>query len=90
MVPPTSDKERHSCWVQVNVEDAELLNAWERKRQEYKQSKRLTAHRQKDTLAKLLTFTAKLKSKPDSQPAGQPASNGDASTAVLKSNNVEV
>ncbi|GAB4822798.1 hypothetical protein N2152v2_009844 [Parachlorella kessleri] len=49
---------------QIRIEDAELLTGWERKRQEYKQRKRLGGDRQKATLARLAKFAASLQAKP--------------------------
>lgn len=34
----------HLLWTQVDVIDAELLKPWERKRQEYKQRKKVSVH----------------------------------------------
>ncbi|KAK9819770.1 hypothetical protein WJX72_002180 [[Myrmecia] bisecta] len=70
---------------QVNVEDAELLSAYQRKQQEYKQRKKLTQHREKDTLARLAKFSAALKAAKVAQPApaadAQPASQPSADDA---------
>ncbi|PRW58227.1 peptidyl-prolyl cis-trans isomerase CYP57 [Chlorella sorokiniana] len=49
---------------QIKVADSELLTDWERKRQEYKQRKRLGGSREKETLARLAKFRQGLKSKP--------------------------
>lgn len=46
---------------QIKIADAELLTEWERRRQEYKQRKRLGGAREKDTAAKLAEFTQRLK-----------------------------
>lgn len=43
--------------------DSELLTDWERKRQEYKQRKRLGGSREKETLQRLARFQEQLKSK---------------------------
>lgn len=42
---------------QIAVANSDLLTAWERRRQEYKERKRIGGHRQRDTLAKLQKFT---------------------------------
>ncbi|KAL4419176.1 hypothetical protein ABPG77_004899 [Micractinium sp. CCAP 211/92] len=48
---------------QIKVADSELLTEWERKRQEYKQRKRLGGSREKETLQRLARFQDQLKSK---------------------------
>lgn len=48
---------------QIKVADSELLTDWERKRQEYKQRKRLGGSREKETLQRLARFQEQLKSK---------------------------
>lgn len=47
----------------LQVADSELLTEWERKRQEYKQRKRLGGSREKETLQRLARFQEQLKSK---------------------------
>ncbi|KAL4859368.1 Peptidyl-prolyl cis-trans isomerase CYP57 [Chlorella vulgaris] len=46
---------------QIKVADSELLTDWERKRQEYKQRKRLGGGREKETLQRLAQFGQELK-----------------------------
>lgn len=46
---------------QLQLHDGELLTAWERKRQEYKERKRLGGHREQDTMSRLASFVGKLK-----------------------------
>lgn len=48
----------------TQVENVELLTDWQRRRAEYKQRKRLTGGREKETLAKLKQFQAKMQSVP--------------------------
>ncbi|KAL4431122.1 hypothetical protein ABPG75_006378 [Micractinium tetrahymenae] len=48
---------------QIKVADSELLTEWERKRQEYKQRKRLGGSREKETLQRLARFQEQLKAK---------------------------
>ena len=57
---------------QLQVQDRELLTDWERRRQEYKERKRLGGNREKDTMSKLSSFMGKLANKPQ---------NGAASSA---------
>lgn len=47
---------------QIRIHDSELLSDWQRRRAEYKARKRLGGAREKDTMAKLSQFTAKLRS----------------------------
>ena len=49
---------------QMQVQDRNLLSAWEQKRQEFKERKRLTGNREKDTMSKLSSFMNKIKNKP--------------------------
>ena len=64
---------------QLHVQDAELLSGWERKREEYKERKRLGGGREKDTLSKLKNFQSKLAaSKPTAGAAPPTLSSQDA------------
>lgn len=53
----------HCSSLCFQVADSELLTEWERKRQEYKQRKRLGGSREKETLQRLARFQDQLKSK---------------------------
>ncbi|KAI3433422.1 hypothetical protein D9Q98_003237 [Chlorella vulgaris] len=54
---------------QIKVADSELLTDWERKRQEYKQRKRLGGGREKETLQRLAQFGKELKATQTKQAA---------------------
>lgn len=47
---------------QIKVQNRELLTDWERRRQEYKERKRLGGRREQDTMSKLKSFLGKMKS----------------------------
>ena len=68
---------RPSKQIQGNAEDKALLNAWERRRHEYKERKRLTGNREKDTLSKLHGFLDKLKSGKNKKVEGGGGGDGD-------------
>ena len=68
--------------AQVNIEDAELLNSWQRRREEYRQRKRLTAHREKDTLAQLEAFKRRLREKNDDDGGEGAAASKDGEEAA--------
>ena len=54
-------------WTQVKVADADLLTDWQRKNKEYKQRHQLNAHRESDTMARLMKFRQHLQApKPES------------------------
>eukprot|EP00873_Tetraselmis_striata_P045241 jgi/Tetstr1/465505/TSEL_010174.t1 len=55
------------------VENSELLTDWQRNRAEYKQRKRLTGSREKETLAKLNMFKAKMSGSAPAPKAGSHA-----------------
>jgi hypothetical protein len=62
---------------QVNVEDAELLTAWQRKREEYKQRKKVAGSRERDTLAKLKAYQESLKERRAKAAQRAPAPSAD-------------
>ena len=45
----------------MKVADAELLTNWQRKNKEYKQRHQLNAHRESDTMARLMKFRESLR-----------------------------
>ena len=52
----------------MKVADAELLTDWQRKNKEYKQRHQLTAHRESDTMARLMKFRESLRvAKPETK-----------------------
>lgn len=59
------------------MENSELLTDWQRNRAEYKQRKRLTGSREKETLAKLNMFKAKMSG---SAPAPKVSRDGSGAT----------
>ncbi|PSC77004.1 peptidyl-prolyl cis-trans isomerase CYP57-like [Micractinium conductrix] len=65
---------------QIKVADSELLTDWERKRQEYKQRKRLGGSREKQTLARLAAFQQELKV--SAQPGGADAAGKEPAAAA--------
>ena len=63
---------------QQRVENAELLTTWQRSRAEYKQKKRLTGAREKETLAKLQKFRSKAGSgAPKASSKGEKGAEGE-------------
>ncbi len=62
------------CRLQSRIEDAELLKPWELKRREYKQKKKMTANRDKNTLAAMQAFSKTLAGLTQSVPASAPGS----------------
>ncbi len=59
----------HPC-QQVKVADAELLTKWQLKNKEYKQRHQMNAHREADTMARLMQFRQNLqKPAKERQPA---------------------
>lgn len=60
------------CRLQSRIEDAELLKPWELKRREYKQKKKMTANRDKSTLAAMQAFSKTLAGLTQSVPASAP------------------
>ena len=64
----------------MQVADSELLTDWERKRQEYKQRKRLGGSREKQTLARLAAFQQELKV--SAQPGGADAAGKEPAAAA--------
>lgn len=68
---------------QIKVADSELLTDWERKRQEYKQRKRLGGSREKETLQRLARFKQELKAKaPEPAAEAAPAQQQQAQPAA--------
>lgn len=64
---------RHPVWQQVKVADAELLTDWQRKNKEYKQRHQMNAHRESDTMARLMKFRQHLqKPAEQKQPVAAP------------------
>lgn len=63
---------------QSRVEDAELLKPWELKRREFKQKKRLTGNRDKDTLAAMRDFSKQLATLPSDAVPSAAARDGTA------------
>lgn len=66
-------------WIQVKVADADLLTDWQRKNKEYKQRHQLNAHRESDTMARLMKFRQNLQApRPESQaePEDSPSTTG--------------
>ncbi len=63
-----------SC-QQVKVADAELLTKWQLKNKEYKQRHQLNAHRETDTMARLMKFRQNLQ-KPAKEKQAATASGG--------------
>ena len=70
------------CAPQVKVADAELLTKWQRKNKEYKQRHQLNAHRESDTMARLMKFRQVLKA-PGPKAEHQAKKTASASGAVL-------
>ncbi|KAL3146243.1 hypothetical protein ABBQ32_002946 [Trebouxia sp. C0010 RCD-2024] len=67
----------------VKVADADLLTDWQRKNKEYKQRHQLNAHRESDTMARLMKFRQHLqapkpevKAKPETSPSTEDGDNG--------------
>lgn len=68
--------------AQVKVADADLLTSWQRKNKEYKQRHQLTAHREADTMARLVKFRQSLRAaKPEAEAKAGEESNKAAPTA---------
>ena len=67
--------------VQVKVADADLLTDWQRKNKEYKQRHQLNAHRETDTMARLMKFRQHLH-KPAGQATAEAAARPDAEGAA--------
>lgn len=64
----------------MKVADADLLTDWQRKNKEYKQRHQLNAHRESDTMARLMKFRQHLqapkpevKAKPETSPSTEGA-----------------
>ena len=66
---------------QIQIQDKDLITNWDQRRQEYKERKRLTGHREKDTMSKLATFMQKIGSKT----AGKSSEKDASSTVDAKS-----
>lgn len=64
----------HPC-QQVKVADAELLTKWQLKNKEYKQRHQMNAHRETDTMARLMKFRQNLQ-KPAKEKQPTTASGG--------------
>ena len=66
--------------TQVKVADADLLTKWQRKNQEYKQRHQMSAHRESDTMARLLKFRQVLQKQTAAaeRPFEKPAEDGEA------------
>lgn len=68
---------------QARIEDAELLKPWELKRREYKQKRKMTAKRDKSTLAAMQAFSQKLAAAAKSSPALVPAPAAEKESVPL-------
>ncbi len=73
-----SADESCSC-QQVKVADAELLTKWQLKNKEYKQRHQMNAHRETDTMARLMKFRQNLQ-KPATEK--QPATSSGSATVT--------
>lgn len=77
------DVDYHTFTLQVKVADAELLTSWQRKSKEYKQRHQLTAHRESDTMARLMKFRNNLQAPTPASTAAKQDSAPGKPTASL-------